>query len=287
MNTSISIIIPTYNRKEMLPDTLDGVLRQTNPNWYCIVVDDHSVDDTKSVVEDYVKKDARFSYLINERTKGAQGARNTGILHTESEWVLLLDSDNKIAEDYVEEILKKIESDPKPDIVTNYIKVEFEAPQEEEETQCYKTEGNILKALLSGKTYVDNSSACIRRQKLLDIGLLDEDCPSYQEWDTHIRLAKDSVYSYVPQCLTIYKEHKGDRISSHTKGVWANGLYVLKKHRQVWLAEVGEDIYSHFLLEILEKSKSFSLGNRLRVKSIVFSLCPKLLKQLLKKQIRR
>ncbi|RLD85933.1 MAG: glycosyltransferase family 2 protein, partial [Bacteroidetes bacterium] len=59
-NPLVSIIIPAYNRADLIGETLDSVLAQTYPNWECIVVDDGSADKTKDVVQHYVDKDPRF-----------------------------------------------------------------------------------------------------------------------------------------------------------------------------------------------------------------------------------
>ena len=64
MNPTISIIIPTYNRAELLKETLDSVMKQTYEQWECIIVDDGSSDNTKQVVENYTTKDN----AINSKT---------------------------------------------------------------------------------------------------------------------------------------------------------------------------------------------------------------------------
>ena len=71
----ISIIIPTYNRDSIIKSTLDSITAQTYKDWECVVVDDHSTDNTRNVIEEYTVKDCRFKYFVNERKKGAQAGR--------------------------------------------------------------------------------------------------------------------------------------------------------------------------------------------------------------------
>ncbi|WP_431243045.1 glycosyltransferase family 2 protein [Flavobacterium sp. P21] len=52
----ISIIIPVYNRQDLLPYTLDSIQKQTFEDWECILIDDHSSDASFSVMESYEKK---------------------------------------------------------------------------------------------------------------------------------------------------------------------------------------------------------------------------------------
>ena len=54
-DSQISVLIPTYNRSRLLVRTLDSVLAQTYPYWNIVIVDDGSTDDTRSVVESYLK----------------------------------------------------------------------------------------------------------------------------------------------------------------------------------------------------------------------------------------
>ena len=92
MNTPFfSIVIPTYNRADLIDLTLDSVLAQTFAEFEILVVDDGSTDRTAAVVRAYA--DSRLHYLpkINEE-RGA--ARNYGLARAKGEYVLFLDSDD-------------------------------------------------------------------------------------------------------------------------------------------------------------------------------------------------
>lgn len=279
----VSIIIPTYNRAKLVSRALDSVLDQSCPNWECWVIDDFSNDDTKTVVSVYCSKDHRIHYSLNQHAKGAQGARNSGIEKCAGDWVLLLDSDNTITPDYVKKVLAFVQDNPSVDVVVNFIRI-LDSDKHDKGSYCWVTEGNILKGLLREKTYVDNSSACIRKEKLFEIGLLDEQCPSYQEWDTHIRLSQCCKYGTIREFLTNYYDHNGKRISQHTKSIYGNGLYVLKKHRILWITTVGEDEYARLLLHVYDLRKESPFMDRMKVLFVVSNLSPKLFKQLLKRR---
>ena len=59
MDKLVSIITPTYNCAEFIGRTIDSVLLQTYKNWEMIIVDDRSKDNTREIVEEYMKKDSR------------------------------------------------------------------------------------------------------------------------------------------------------------------------------------------------------------------------------------
>ncbi|TXE17118.1 glycosyltransferase family 2 protein [Psychroserpens burtonensis] len=76
----VSIIIPTFNRADLIGETLDSVLTQTYANWECLVGDDGSTDGTEEVLQNYVLKDIGFQYFKRPDTHlaGGNGARNYG-----------------------------------------------------------------------------------------------------------------------------------------------------------------------------------------------------------------
>ena len=95
-NPLVSIIIPTYNRAHLIGETLDSVLAQTYTNWECIIVDDGSTDNTDEVVDNYIKRDARFQFHHRppDRLAGGNAARNYGFEMSKGEYVNWFDDDD-------------------------------------------------------------------------------------------------------------------------------------------------------------------------------------------------
>lgn len=98
MNILVSIVIPTYNRANLIIETLDSVTNQSYQNWECIIVDDGSTDNTQDVVENYVNKDSRFSFYKRpaNRPNGGNAARNFGLSVSKGQLINWLDSDDKL-----------------------------------------------------------------------------------------------------------------------------------------------------------------------------------------------
>ena len=97
----ISIIVPCFNQAKYLDESLQSVLSQSFTDWECIIVNDGSTDTTEVVSNDWIKKDSRFKYIFQDNG-GLSSARNLGIKKAESEFILPLDADDKIGEDYLE-----------------------------------------------------------------------------------------------------------------------------------------------------------------------------------------
>lgn len=250
----ISIVIPTYNRASILSHTLDSVAAQLYQGWECLVVDDHSIDNTKEIVENYCRKDSRFRYLVNEGKKGAQGARNTGLRYAQNDWVLFFDSDNIMYNDMLESIVGAIgEFKNQYEVFTCFSDVVNVHSGTKVGVFEWRCEGDIHEQLFAGECYVDYNGAVIRKKDLLEMGPLDEDCPSMQEWDTHIRLSKTARYHTIPKILVGYYVGGKDAISTDSNREVVGRLYILRKHRNEW--EQHKESYIYFVKEIHDRIK--------------------------------
>jgi glycosyltransferase involved in cell wall biosynthesis len=87
----VSVIIPTYNRANLIAESIKSVLNQTFTDFEIIVVDDGSADNTKEVVESFKEPRIRYIYQAN---KGVSCARNVGIFASKGEYIAFLDSDD-------------------------------------------------------------------------------------------------------------------------------------------------------------------------------------------------
>lgn len=235
MEVCLSIIIPTFNRAKLIKRTLESIISQTFKSWECIVVDDYSVDDTKSVIDSFISIDTRFIYILNSREKGAQGARNTGILASHAKWIILFDSDNLMSATFLERIYGCLND--KVDVCGCWSRViSFDSGQQVGSFN-WEGYGDVHHAIMTGESYFDNSSTIIRKSKILDIGLLDENCPSFQEWDTHIRLSRIASYTTIREHLVDYYTGGKDTISKDMKREVEGYLYILSKYREEWCEE--------------------------------------------------
>ncbi len=88
----ISVVIPTYNRADLIPKAIQSVPDQTYQNWELIIVDNYSNDGTKEVVDSF--RDPGISMLLLPRTGSVAASRNMGVRHSKGEWIAFLDSDD-------------------------------------------------------------------------------------------------------------------------------------------------------------------------------------------------
>ena len=252
----ISIIIPTYNRALLIENTLQSVQNQTYLNWECIVVDDFSTDNTNEIVQQFTLKDSRFKFITNQRKKGAQFARNTGILNAEGDWIAFNDSDDEWMPNKLErqfEILKEksfnsflvIHSNCKVKTENLNSTTVWELPLIDGEKpfkRLLKISSPMFQGLLT-------SSIALKK-----INYLDENVPSYQEWDTAIRLSKICDFIHIEEPLFIYHKHNQETISKDIKRDIEGANYVRLKYRKDFIEQYGQSSFQYFLLKNIHRS---------------------------------
>jgi glycosyltransferase involved in cell wall biosynthesis len=99
----LSVVIPTYNRAEMLKRLIEGMLNQTFGDFEIIVVDDGSTDETESVMKEIMNRIPQRLLYQKQENRGAGAARNLGIKHASAELVLFIDDDIMPAPNLLEE----------------------------------------------------------------------------------------------------------------------------------------------------------------------------------------
>lgn len=93
-----SIIIPSYNQKEYLPDAIESALAQTYKDIEIIVIDDGSTDGSLEIAKKYPVT------VVQQSNRGLASARNTGIMNASGDYILPLDADDMLLEDCVEQM---------------------------------------------------------------------------------------------------------------------------------------------------------------------------------------
>ena len=127
-NPLLSIIIPAYNRANLIEETLESILGQTYTNWECILIDDCSTDDTFIVMQKYQKKDSRFKTFLRptELNKGANSSRNYGFLQTKGSYVKWFDSDDIMLPNHLETAYNTIVVNKLDFVITDLINFNHE-----------------------------------------------------------------------------------------------------------------------------------------------------------------
>lgn len=197
---TVSVVIPTCNRAELLHGALQSVLAQTHPPYEVIVVDDCA---THTAVES--ADCSQIRYMRNERRQGAAGARNTGILHARGQYIAFLDDDDRWCETKIERQLSFVE---------RYDGIVCGSTSRASRSRRLP-EGPIDRDILRRGCYLEGgSSAVLVRTELLKSNLFDESLRRWQDWDLLIRLTSTANVAYMDEPLVIYNDGAHPRITN-------------------------------------------------------------------------
>ena len=103
----VSIIIPVFNRADLIQETIDSIRDQNYHDWECIVVDDGSTDGTLQVLQEYSKTESRIKNYERPDTyrKGANSCRNFGFEKSSGDYIIWFDSDDLMTPDHIQQKL--------------------------------------------------------------------------------------------------------------------------------------------------------------------------------------
>lgn len=216
----VSVIIPTYNRAELVPRAIDSVLGQSYQNLEIIVVDDCSEDNTEEVVKAIA--DNRLRYYCHDINQGGSTARNTGIELACGKYIAFLDSDDVWLRQKLELQLQAIAIKANnPDWVVSYTKFQKsnrvfyqpsvlpsrgKNPRESVADYFWLKSGEML------------TSTLLVSSSLAQASMFKTNLPKHQDLDFVLRLDfQQAEFIFVPQVLTVWhNEYRSDRISRQT-----------------------------------------------------------------------
>ncbi|SCZ55912.1 glycosyltransferase family 2 protein [Thiohalomonas denitrificans] len=125
----VSVIIPTFNRARRLERAIKSALAQEQYPIEILVVDDHSTDDTEQIIRNLNQRFGKIHYLRNTRKKGPGGARNTGLLAAQGQYIAFLDSDDLWLPGHLQKAVAVLDEVPGIDLIFGNLLV-FDQPHQ-------------------------------------------------------------------------------------------------------------------------------------------------------------
>ena len=167
-----SIIIPTYGRSESLKRTLNSVEYQQFRNFECIVIDDNPKKSQLQLKNQQMLQSSfpTFKYLLNTNQKGACGARNSGILHSNGRFLIFLDDDDELLPNHLTVVVNNCS---KIDLIFTQCEIFEESKRIGVTNNIWKEDQDSLKQqIIIGVN--STSSLIIKREKIESIGGWEE-----------------------------------------------------------------------------------------------------------------
>jgi GT2 family glycosyltransferase/radical SAM superfamily enzyme YgiQ (UPF0313 family)/Tfp pilus assembly protein PilF/glycosyltransferase involved in cell wall biosynthesis/SAM-dependent methyltransferase len=193
----VSVIIPTYNRPEMLADAIKSVLDQTYRNIEIIVINDCGIDVGNIIHE--LNALNRIIYIQHDENKGLAATRNTGIRTASGKYITYLDDDDIYYPDHLETLVRFLE---KGEYKVAYTDA-YRAFQEKKSGAYVVTKRDVPYSLDFDydKILTENfiPVLCFMHERLCvdEVGLFDETLKNHEDWDLWIRMSRKFKFAHI------------------------------------------------------------------------------------------
>jgi glycosyltransferase involved in cell wall biosynthesis len=256
----VSIIIPVYNRVELLRDTLTSCAIQTFGDCEILIIDDDSEQDIYLVI-DRARRAYGASCLlryIRQPRRGAPAARNRGFREATGRFIQFLDSDDLLHPQKIEILRKCLLDRPELDMAFGLDEFFHEIPGDMGVLWNTPDEPSLDRFLWDDVVW-HTGSPLWRRAALERVGPWDERLLCFQDWEYHIRaLCRGIQYAHVPRVLQYLREHGASRISTsnslrareYAKLEAAIGVAREMSRNRAWSSR-RSDALAFFLLQIV------------------------------------
>lgn len=199
--STISIIIPTFNRSDFITIALDSVLKQTCNDYEIVVIDDGSSDDTREVLKPY-QDNIRYFYQDN---KGIPTTRNRGIREATGDYIAFLDSDDYWLPEKLERQMECFSKNPRYGMIAT--RCSSISPDGKLRAKNRPGKSGWVLIDLFKANFIRTSSAMIKKGCLETVGLFDESLPECEEYDLWLRIANQYPIGFINDPLTVYTDN--------------------------------------------------------------------------------
>ena len=222
-SADISVIIPTYNRKDSLLESVRSVDGQTAPVGEVIVVDDGSTDGTSNLIRDafpHVK-------LLTQENQGVSSARNLGLRHAQGSWIAFLDSDDTWLPEKIQRQILLCPANLTSESAT-LKKSWIRNGRRVNQMKKHAKRGWLFERSLE-LCCISLSSVLLSRTLFSTYGVFDETLPACEDYDLWLRLTAHESTVYVDDPMIIKTGGHDDQLSRKYWGMDRFRIRVIEK----------------------------------------------------------
>lgn len=251
MTPKFSVVIPTYNRINILPKAIQSVVSQTLKDWELVIVDDCSTDGTCEMVKEKFGHDPRISLLRTPVNSKQGAARNLGIQSTKAPLIAFLDSDDTWHPEFLEKQWEKF-AVASADLGLVYCGCYISNGE-----NIIKTYAPSLKGWIEKKLYLNlkglaasNSGIVVRRSVFNKVGLYDSNLQSQVDLDLFVRIARYFRIDFIEGAYSTITTRSNNRISANLSLKIQGEIQFFEKH-ELRLRELS--LYHHVARKLARK----------------------------------
>ena len=196
-----SVVVPTFNGSHRINHTLASLLLQVDilPEEYeILVIDDGSVDDTRSVVETFNSSKVSTGYIRLQKNYGPSTARNVGILAARGDFICFTDDDCEVPPNWISSFQQAFEENPEIAGVGGWYQTNENIDESIFDRYMYwyslpTATTNVKSATMGYNACGNSANVCYRREVLLAVGGFNPvfRYPAVEDWELKVRLHKN------------------------------------------------------------------------------------------------
>ncbi|GJD53118.1 Undecaprenyl-phosphate 4-deoxy-4-formamido-L-arabinose transferase [Methylobacterium crusticola] len=199
----VSVVIPLYQKADVIAETLRAVLGQTFADFELVVVDDGSRDGGGAIVEAIADPRIR---LIRQANQGEAAARNRGVREARADWIAFLDADDLWTDTHLEDLVAAAAAGDAILVFSNYVLSSAARPVIPAAVPSQRVDDFFKFALTVYGYPVHPSAVMIRRAALVTAGLFPVGVQMGGDTDTWCRLALHGAFRYVARPTAVYRD---------------------------------------------------------------------------------
>ena len=273
----VSVLMPTYNRFELLPRSIDSILNQDYKNFEFIIVDDGSTDKSWFLLLKYFIKDKRIRIYFNRENKGRSYSRNRLIDLSQSEYLVIMDSDDYSFPKRIKIQYEYMEKNPDVDVAFGWTKVDG---YNDANGYYFNADTNASMVNLLFTIPFSHPSMILRKKSLqkYDIRYNEEEFKNVDDYELFYNLfVNKSKFAVIPFYVVSVRIHR-----THSKKFYENRdkdyFDVRKKFQKIF--NIDENLYNADdctkLKQILKANKKLNLLQPEAIKRGIKAQCKNL-----------
>src|SRR5215203_1969738 len=222
----VSVVIPCYNQAHFLGEAIESVLAQSYTDFELIVVDDGSEDNTPEVASGY-----EGVRLVRQENRGLAGARNRGLVEASGEYVVFLDSDDRLLAGALEVGVRELEAHPECAFVSGRFRAIDASGAQLAVPARHQVGTDPYLSLLRDNYIKTSASAIYRRWPFGEIGDFDSSVDAAADWDLYLRIARRFPIYHHGELVAEYRRH-GATMSADPALMLRSAVAVLRSQRE-------------------------------------------------------
>jgi hypothetical protein len=248
----VSVVLPVFNCGKYIREAVESILKQTYTGFEFLIINDGSTDESLQILNDYANKDSRVK-IINQHNSGIVVALNRGLIEAKGEWVFRMDGDDISLPHRIEMQTKMVRGDASLVLVGGWCQQINPEGIPLKINKYPSKHDELIDALENAQAFYPHSSACFRRDTVMELGGYRERFRHAEDYDLWLRLSSVGKFSCCQNVILQLRKHPkniSNLSSGHIQQLRAIAAAICHFRRKAGLSDpsqMTEELWQDFL----------------------------------------